>query len=608
MLPVLNADPAAEFRHRHAQWSDAFRADRASDRLLSLVRGTLFLLGLLTAFVLLALKLPFWILSIPVVAFFAVLVIHGKTVTRLGRSQRAIDYYDRSLARLEDRWRGTGPTGDRYNSPAHLYSGDLDLFGNGSLFQLISQAQTRLGEDTLANWLLEPVADAAVIQQRQQAVRALSPRLDLREEFALLQSFPNEALNQQQLADWVDRPSRPIPAIQRVTALAMSVASISALVVWMVGAVSVSVPLILLTFQGLILFQLRHRLMEQIRDADRAGSGLKVLAEVFVLMERELIDKAPPESLLLRTIRDRLQTGGGRSSEHIARLNRRIQTLTNAVYNQFFAPIAYLLGLPIHLLHSIETWRRDIGPHVTEWLVSVGEFEALLSISSHASAHPGDVWPEIVVGNGPLFDATGLGHPLLAASACVRNNVCLDSSRKLIMISGSNMSGKSTLLRTIGVNLVLTMAGGPARATRLRVSPLQLATAMRINDSLQEGKSLFYSVVSRMKEIVVRSNSDRSLPVLFLLDEILQGTNSHDRRVGSEGIIRRLVESGAIGLVTTHDLALTDIVASFEGAAINAHFEDQLVDGRMSFDYQLRPGIVQKSNALELMRMMGLDV
>jgi DNA mismatch repair ATPase MutS len=205
-----------------------------------------------------------------------------------------------------------------------------------------------------------------------------------------------------------------------------------------------------------------------------------------------------------------------------------------------------------------------------------------------------------------MLDGRQLGHPLLPNSACVRNDVRLGEDLRLILVSGSNMSGKSTLLRTIGTNVVLALSGAPVCAESLRLSPMQVGTAMRIQDSLQDGKSLFYSVVSRLKMVVDLSHEDR--PLLFLLDEILQGTNSHDRRVGAEGVIRKLVEVGTLGLVTTHDLALTEIVDSLNGQAKNCHFEDQLINGKMTFDYTIRPGVVQKSNALELMRLLGLDV
>jgi DNA mismatch repair ATPase MutS len=271
--------------------------------------------------------------------------------------------------------------------------------------------------------------------------------------------------------------------------------------------------------------------------------------------------------------------------------------------NQLFAPIAFLLGLHVHFLHAIEVWREESGQHVGEWLLSAGEFEALLSLSGYHFEHPGDAFPEVTIGPA-AFEGEGMAHPLLPAKFAVRNDFSIGGEKRLVIVSGSNMSGKSTLLRTIGINLVLALAGAPVRAKRLKTAPLQIGTAMRVHDSLQQGMSLFFAVITRLKQLVDLSRGPQTL--LFLVDEILQGTNSRDRRIGAEGVIRRLVENGAMGLVTTHDLALTEIVASFDGRAANIHFEDHLEEGRMTFDYRIRPGVVERSNALELMRLMGL--
>jgi DNA mismatch repair ATPase MutS len=197
-------------------------------------------------------------------------------------------------------------------------------------------------------------------------------------------------------------------------------------------------------------------------------------------------------------------------------------------------------------------------------------------------------------------------HPLLERDQCIPNSLSLDAKQKLLLVSGSNMSGKSTLLRTVGSNLVLSYAGCSVHADSLKLSVMQIGAAMRVSDSLREGKSLFYAVVTRLKQIVDLTNEPREL--FYLIDEILPGTNSHDRRLGAEGVLRSLVARNTLGLVTTHDLALTQIVDTLEGQATNVHFEDHLQDGKMSFDYHLRSGVVKKSNALELMKMIGLDV
>jgi DNA mismatch repair ATPase MutS len=231
--------------------------------------------------------------------------------------------------------------------------------------------------------------------------------------------------------------------------------------------------------------------------------------------------------------------------------------------------------------------------------------EALSSLAALAYERPHWTAPELVE-DGPLFEAEVLRHPLMNPNRAVPNSVRVGGHRPLLIVSGSNMSGKSTLLRAVGLNTVLAWAGSVVAAQRLRVSPVAVAASMRVVDSLQDGKSRFYAEITRLRQIMDLTGTKR--PVLFLLDELLSGTNSHDRRIGAEAVVRTLVERGAIGFVTTHDLALTQIADSIDGRAVNVHFEDQLEAGQIHFDYTMRPGVVERSNALELMRAVGLDV
>jgi DNA mismatch repair ATPase MutS len=245
------------------------------------------------------------------------------------------------------------------------------------------------------------------------------------------------------------------------------------------------------------------------------------------------------------------------------------------------------------------------GHNIAGWLNATAEIEALSSLAGYAYENPEDPFPEFSE-QSPCFDARGLGHPMLPRAKCVRNDVTIAGETRAFVVSGSNMSGKSTLLRTVGINAVLAMAGAPVRAASLRLSPLALGASIRINDSLKEGTSRFYAEIMRLKQLVVIA--DGSVPLMFLLDELLHGTNSHDRRIGAEAIIKGLVQKGAIGLLTTHDLALAHIVDALAPQAVNVHFEDHIENGRVLFDYHLREGIVRKSNALELMRSIGLEV
>jgi DNA mismatch repair ATPase MutS len=270
-----------------------------------------------------------------------------------------------------------------------------------------------------------------------------------------------------------------------------------------------------------------------------------------------------------------------------------------------FTPLAFLLLWNTQLAMVLDAWRRISGSAVARWLAVLGEFEALCALAEYAYENPADPFPEIVA-ESPCFEAEELGHPLLPRDRCVRNDVRLGAELRVLFISGSNMSGKSTLLRTVGVNAVLALAGAPVRARRLRLSPLTLGATLRIQDSLQAGQSRFYAEITRLRQLVDLAKS--TPPLLFLLDELLQGTNSEERRQGAEAVLRTLLDHGALGLITTHDLALTHLAGALTPRVANVHFEDQFENGVMTFDYRMRPGVAASKNALALMRALGFAV
>jgi DNA mismatch repair ATPase MutS len=268
----------------------------------------------------------------------------------------------------------------------------------------------------------------------------------------------------------------------------------------------------------------------------------------------------------------------------------------------------------IQIAYAAQSWRAAHGRQFRDWVDAVGEMEALLSIAGYAYEHPGDPFAEIVDGNEALFDAVEVAHPLIPSATAISNSLTLTairepldlSSPQVLIVSGSNMSGKSTLMRTTGINVVLALAGAPVRAQRLRLTPLAVGTCLRHTDSLQEHRSGFYTEALRIRRIYDLLGD--TLPVLFLFDELLSGTNSKDRRIAAEGVIKTMLSKRAIGMVTTHDLSLTEIAAIFPGRVKNVHLQDHVDNGKMTFDYKLRDGVITHSNALELMRLIGLDV
>jgi DNA mismatch repair ATPase MutS len=268
--------------------------------------------------------------------------------------------------------------------------------------------------------------------------------------------------------------------------------------------------------------------------------------------------------------------------------------------------LAQILASRPQLAMLFNCWRQTSGPTLGRWLVALGEIEALCALAAYSYECPDDPFPE-VLDAGAVFEAKALGHPLLPQARCVRNDLSLaDGGQRVLIISGSNMAGKSTLLRAAGVNAVLALAGAPVRANQLRLAPLAIGATLRIQDSLLAGRSRFYAEVLRVRRLLEMARG--APPLLFLLDELFQGTNSADRRMGAEAILRQLVDAGAIGLVTTHDLTLTEIGDRLGGRAANVHFEDRFDNGEFTFDYQMKPGVVRHTNGLALMRAVGIEV
>ena len=542
-------------------------------------------------------RLSAWWLVIPLAAFLTVAVFHSRVLRRRDLARRAVVFYANGLARIEDRWKGTGQTGDRFADPHHVYSADLDLFGRGCLFELISTARTRMGEETLAAWLLAPAAPER-IRERHGAVAELRVEIDLREDLAVLGEDARVGVHSEELARWAIASNRLQWPPLRFLATLLALLFIASAGVWAYWGTITPLLLVVLV-EGAIMYRLRKAMKDVLHGAGKALHDLDLLSGVLARMERHTF-----RSPRLQQLQSELTSGEAGASQAIARL-RTIGDLIDSRDNLFVRVLDVPLMYSVQLALSAERWRRAHGPHVQGWLQAIGELEALLSLAGYSYEHPADCFPEFVSGE-PSLQAQALGHPLLPSSSCVRNDVRLGGDASVLLVSGSNMSGKSTLLRAVGINVVLAMAGGPVRARSLRLAPLQPGASIRINDSLQEGNSRFYAEITRLRRLFDLAGNDP--PLLFLLDELLQGTNSQDRRIGAEGIVRALLARGAIGLLTTHDLALTEIGSVLETRLQNVHFQDELTAGKITFDFRLRDGIVTKSNGLELMRSVGLDV
>jgi MutS domain V len=589
--------------HFYARRSDELRvaADESAARY-STYTQFLIVLGLLAcvAFYLsvFAKRLPFWsaIMIIPAGA----LVVQQRHRCHLRSVQLCslIEYYDKGAARLARKW-DLLDSGDGFIDQDHFYSRDLDLFGQGSLYQLLCSARTHIARETLAHWMKAP-AKREEIHARHEAISELRPRRELPELLAAAGPMQVSDFRPEFFKAWVAETSSRFPIWAPLVAFLLALAVIILPILYWSGFLGlqtlwVSLGALLFT-EGVFAVAFRGRVKSVLESLGTLSIELPTMHELLQIIEREQFS-----SSRLKTLAKHLGQDRSAASGHIRRLLRFIR-LVEQRKNEWFAYPSFCLLWGTQFAMAIERWRRTYGAQMLEWIAVLGEIEALISLSTYSYEHPGDTFPELVE-KAPVFDAEGLAHPLLEESTCVRNDLILGDTVRFLIVSGSNMSGKSTFLRAIGLNAVLAYMGAPVRCTKLRLSSLTIGAAVRMQDSVVDGRSHFLAEMERLRRMIEEADHG---PLLFLADEIMGGTNSHDRRIATEWVIKALMLRGAIGAITTHDLALTEIAANGLPGR-NVCFEDSGEFGSLSFDYRLRQGILSRSNALNIAHLLGID-
>lgn len=492
----------------------------------------------------------------------------------------------------------------------HPYAQDLDVFGRASLMQWLGPAASVSGTGTLHAWLLGP-AGPDEVRARQQAVAALSPALDWREAFGAHGRMAS-GVRADELASFISWAQGEGSFTSGATrALRIAVPALTASI-WILMALNATgfapqgLWMIPVTIGVVLSFATAARIQGEF---DRAGAGQHAFARYADLFTHATA--APAGAPLLSAIHARLTASGSSAPRCMRRLNRILgfaQLRTGAAILHF--PVQALTLWDFHVFFALDTWRRRVGTHVRDWLRALGELDALNALAQIKADNPSWCLPEIVAPADPAqkrYAAEGLGHPLIPDDRRVGNDVVVGPPGTLLLITGSNMSGKSTLLRAIGLNAVLAQAGAPVCARTLALPPLDLETSIRVHDSLERGLSYFMAALARLKGVVDRSHGPREgWAVLYLLDEILQGTNTAERAVAVRGVARHLLDAGAIGVMTTHDLAIA-AEEPLNRAAQLVHFTETVDEhGGMSFDYRLRPGLATSRNALRLMRLIGI--
>ncbi len=606
--------PPSEAQHAYTQRIAELRAAGKGlaerDRRLSSLRGLTFVATALGVLVGLLRSSPtVWVsAAVAGTLFIAFVVQHALVSSRQFDLERRLRYCERGLERLAGTYRAAPDEahvrGERFQDPEHPYTGDLDVFGPASLFEQLNVTQTPGGARRLADWLLG-AAPSDEIAARQQAAKELASLRALREEMALAGMRAGKIdRDLSKFLGWAKEPAAFAKSGGPLVALALAlVATSSALMVtsWLVGGIFTRAWLGVVVLQLVLLLVLRPRLEPVLAPVCIQQSPLGTYRDLLALVEAH-----PFEDARLSALKGALEGKDGHTASAQMRSLDRLTGLAAVRHNGIVHVLADIFLLwDVWCAWLVDRWRARVGPRVAAWLDALSELEAIAALATFADEHPSYGWPRVDDGK-PHFEATGLGHPLIPISARVVNDVALTGGVRALMITGSNMSGKSTMLRSMGVAAVLAQAGAPVCASSLSMSTLEVHTSMRIGDALDRGASRFYMEVRRLKDVVDRVNAGET--VLFLLDEVLHGTNSRERIIGAKAVVQHLVDRGAVGAVSSHDLGLVELEELTGGRVKNYHFEDHLADDKMAFDYLMKEGAVSTSNALRLMRMVGIDV
>lgn len=539
-------------------------------------------------------------------AFLLLVVWHSRVLTDEDLARRFARVNKDALARTTGRFTELAEDGARFMDPAHPYASDLDVFGPASLFQRVSVAHTRVGQEKLASFFRQ-ASPRAELLERQTAVRALAPLLDLRQRIEALAlgivdpgSKRKEAPNPEPLLRWAEEAPQLVHWLHVVwAARVLPFFTVGGMVLWSSFGKSwlfFAVPAAL----SWLTLSLANAITSRVFNAVSETQGA-FLRYGTLLGELESLDVDAP---LIRAAQARLKQSGKKPSEEMRRFER-VVGFFELKHNGMVYPVVNLFLLwDVHCVLALEAWQARAGRFVREWLDVVGEAEALSSLAGLAHDEPEFCYPEL--SERPYFEAEELGHVLIERSVRVTNTVILPEAGTALLVTGSNMSGKSTLLRAMGLANVLGAAGGPACAKRLVLGEFTLITSIRISDSLASGVSHFYAELHKLKAVVDATSTSKA--VFFLLDEILHGTNSLERQIGARWVIGELIQRGALGAVSTHDMGLAELAPELMARVTLIHFRESLKNNEMSFDYKAHPGPVQAGNALRLMRRIGLAV
>lgn len=601
--------PEAIYRERAAEF--AARRDATSQRWNLLGNARLLLFALVVVAAGFALSEGSLVIAAIAAALFVLFVGLVAWHRRLRRERRALtirtEINTEALSRLARDWETLPLRHTTAAPPDHPYANDLDLFGRASLRQLLDQPLTPAASAVVDRWLLAP-SPRETIAARQGAIADLAPRLELRETLmANAYALPRPAPDTEPLLAWAEsEPWLTGHGWLRLVAWLSPALLVAAIVAQAGGVIGIPLWIVVIGFNVLLTYTVGNDVYERLSAVAAHHGALDPFASSFAVITAE--EFTAPR---LMELRQEMLTEGVPAAQQLHRLGR----LANRVIPRSAIAYLFIQALTLwdlHLLTQLERWQAASGRSIRTWLTNLGEIEALACFGTLTFDNPDWTFPDLEPAAERL-DAQAIAHPLLPATGRVANDVSVGPAGTFLLVTGSNMSGKSTLLRAIGVNIVLAQAGGPVCARQLTLPPVELWTCIRVADSLERGVSFFMAELQRLKLIVDAANQHEAgtPPVFYVLDEILQGTNTAEREIAARRIIATLVERGALGAVTTHDLSLA-AAPPLDRMAQPVHFTETFESANgartMTFDYHLRPGLATSTNALKLLELVGFDL
>lgn len=533
-------------------------------------------------------------------AFFGyILKTHLSTIRKRQHLTFLIEINKKELSCVNGKWL-CFPDGKEFLDSNHPYSNDLDIFGKSSLFQFVNRTTSNPGSTLLADWLKAP-ASPEEIAWRQEAIAELKDRLDWRQEImAVGYKYADAFSDPQPILDWIkEEPTFLNNKFLWISINLLSIASIISLVSWLIGFSAAFITIVVIV--NVRLLRKYYRDVNKIHtNVSRTSELLKSFEETILLIEKQSFSSKRLVDLQKQFIHTE-----GKASDSLRALSNLVSKLDYRLNVFVSVPLNLFYFWDFRQILSLEKWKAQNRDYIAQWFETMAEFEVLSSFSNLHFNNPQWIMPVIHADHYKL-NAEELGHPLISANRRIDNYFSVDRTGKMIIVTGSNMSGKSTFLRTVGVNLVLAMTGAPVCAKSFTTSHITVLTSMRIIDSLEENTSSFYAELKRLASII--QTVERNEKVFLLLDEILRGTNSNDRHIGSVALIKQLIKSNAVGIIATHDLALSQLEEELTEEIDNYNFDVKIENDELFFDYKLTKGVCKSLNASILMKKMGIKV